>query len=369
MSALTDLFTSLANKIRSKLGTTSTYTPAQAIAAIDNVYNKGVTDTKKGNATTGDVKSGKTFTSTNGVELTGTFTAQEKTVTAGTSAASVTPDSGKYLSKVTYNPTPSQTKSASPSTSAQTISPDSGKYLSSVSISAISPQRSTGTAASASGRDSTGPYVYFPYGWWPNYSNSRNYTRLTEAQAISTVATEEKSGGISPNSTTALVVTPSSGKLLSKVSVSVSAHTATKTPSGSSELNNSALNLGEKHNYRYVNTAVCYSQGVKHHQTNRAGFCSGWIKDDGAEYRMDLYDMLAGTTISITTTNSNSAYMSIINIDTGATVAQAAPFKNGRPLTYTFKSTMGILVIIKRTSAYPGLDDFWFWWSVSNSSY
>ena len=41
MSALTDLFTSLANKVRSKLGTTGTYTPAQAVSAIDTVYTEG----------------------------------------------------------------------------------------------------------------------------------------------------------------------------------------------------------------------------------------------------------------------------------------------------------------------------------------
>lgn len=59
---------------------------------------------------------------------------QEKTVTAGTSASSVTPDSGKLMSKVTYNPTPSQEKSTTSSRSAQTITPDSGKLLSKVSI-------------------------------------------------------------------------------------------------------------------------------------------------------------------------------------------------------------------------------------------
>ena len=228
MSALTDLFTSLANKIRSKLGTTTTYTPAQAIAAIDNVYTKGVTDTKKGNATDSDVKSGKTYTSTNGVNRTGTFAAQPLTIT--------------------------------PSTGSQSIYPDDGKYFNEITVDSIMPQIRTGTAASAAGRDSTGPYVSFPYGWWPNTGSNTNYTRLTNAQAISTVATEEQSGGISPNSTTALVVTPSSGKLLSKVSVSVTAHTATKTPTGS-DLNNSAMNLGERHNYRYINTAVCYSNG------------------------------------------------------------------------------------------------------------
>lgn len=42
MSALSDLFTSLANKIRSKTGGSSTYTPTQMVSAIDDVYAAGV---------------------------------------------------------------------------------------------------------------------------------------------------------------------------------------------------------------------------------------------------------------------------------------------------------------------------------------
>ncbi len=42
MSALTDLFTALANKIRSKTGTATTYTPAQMVSdGIDDVYDAG----------------------------------------------------------------------------------------------------------------------------------------------------------------------------------------------------------------------------------------------------------------------------------------------------------------------------------------
>lgn len=41
MSALTDLFTSMANKIRSKVGGSQTYTPLQMVSAIDDVYNAG----------------------------------------------------------------------------------------------------------------------------------------------------------------------------------------------------------------------------------------------------------------------------------------------------------------------------------------
>lgn len=56
-----------------------------------------------GNATAGDVKSGKTFSNADGTDLVGTFAAQEKTITSSRSAQTVTPDSGKYLSKVTVN--------------------------------------------------------------------------------------------------------------------------------------------------------------------------------------------------------------------------------------------------------------------------
>ena len=42
MSALTSLFTSMANKIRSKVGGSNTYTPTEMVSAIDDVYDAGV---------------------------------------------------------------------------------------------------------------------------------------------------------------------------------------------------------------------------------------------------------------------------------------------------------------------------------------
>ena len=167
MSALTDLFTSLANKIRSKLGTTSKYTPAQAISAIDDVYDKGV---------------------------------QDGTV-------------------------PTQTKSAAPSTSAQTITPDSGYHLSGVSISAISPQNTAGTAAHSAGRDSAGAYVYFPYGWYPQYNGNYCYIRPTDAQAQA-----------------------------------MHAHTGTYTFAANDT--GGTKDLGSIHGYRYVNASNVYNKGV-----------------------------------------------------------------------------------------------------------
>ena len=65
------------------------------------------------------------------------ITTQEKTVTSSTSAQTVTPDSGKVLSKVTISAMPTETKSATPSKTTQTITPSSGKLLSQVTVAAI----------------------------------------------------------------------------------------------------------------------------------------------------------------------------------------------------------------------------------------
>lgn len=72
MSALTDTFTSIANAIRTKLGVQTTYTPAQMSTAIASI------PTQKEE--------------------------QTKSVTATTSAQTITPDTGKVLSSVTVNP-------------------------------------------------------------------------------------------------------------------------------------------------------------------------------------------------------------------------------------------------------------------------
>ena len=54
---------------------------------------------------------------------------EEKTVTAGTSVIEVLPSSGKYIKKVTVNPTPSQNKTVRDTNKILTVSPDSGKLL------------------------------------------------------------------------------------------------------------------------------------------------------------------------------------------------------------------------------------------------
>lgn len=71
-----------------------------------------------------------------GVQTISAVPTETKSVTAGTSATTVSRTSGKYMTSVTVNPTPSQTKSVTMTSSPLTVTPDSGKLLSSVTISA-----------------------------------------------------------------------------------------------------------------------------------------------------------------------------------------------------------------------------------------
>ncbi len=250
MSALTDFFTSLANKVRAKLGTTDKYTPANAVAAIDDIYTKGVSDTKKGNATAGNVLSGKTFTSNSaGVNQTGTmadYSNSRITVTTDESASSVDKPAMR-LSSGNYEvamPTgywvrswansvaliPAEEKTQAPSTSPVAVTPTSGKVLSKVTVSAITPVRSYGTEATLTGIASAShetipnkPYVYFPYGWWPNHNTYGNLCTLTAAQAKA-----------------------------------VHAHTDTYTLATSET---GTKDLGVIHSYRYINAAGVYNEG------------------------------------------------------------------------------------------------------------
>ena len=86
---------------------------------------------------------------------------QDKTVTAGTSTITVSPDDGYLLSSVTVNPTPSESKTATPTTSSQTITPSTGKLLSQVTVSAISTETKTvtPTASSQTVKPSSGKFL------------------------------------------------------------------------------------------------------------------------------------------------------------------------------------------------------------------
>lgn len=120
-------------------------------------------------------------TMTNGYMQTNTLLAlpsQTKSVTAGTSATTVSPDSNKVLKSVTVNPTPSQEKSITSSRSAQTVTPDSGKLLSKVTVAKYPDASGTYTASSrgsALDMGATNNLRYVNTNGVPN-SNSDTYT-------------------------------------------------------------------------------------------------------------------------------------------------------------------------------------------------
>lgn len=273
--------------------------------------------TPVGDATDGDVLSGKTYmnalgastgtmpnrgaVSPSGLNCGGSYTIPagyhngSGKVTANSLASQTKVDSGKTAvtagtmvsgyqgwvngTKVTGTFT-AQAGSASPSTSSQTKYPDSGKYFSSFTVSAISPQRSNGTYVDSTGIDSTAPYAHIPYGYYPSYSSNRAYVYFTAAQ----VQNFHK-------------------------------HTSTATPTGG-DLNNSQYNLGEYHSYRYVNTKVCYDAGYSagvHNGTD--GFLQGLARN---AFWFSINNSCGGDVT--TTTVSGQNQVTINSINTGIVV-------------------------------------------------
>jgi hypothetical protein len=62
---------------------------------------------------------------------------ETKSVAPSTSAQTVTPSTGKFLSSVSVSAIATETKTVSPSATAQTVTPTSGKYLTKVTVNAI----------------------------------------------------------------------------------------------------------------------------------------------------------------------------------------------------------------------------------------
>lgn len=264
MSALTDLFTALANKIRSKTGGSATYTPPQMVNAIDDVYDAGV--------------------------AAGTTPTQTKTVTAGTSATTVTPDQGYALSSVTVNPTPSETKTQAAGTSNIDVTPTSGKLLSKVTITPLS---HTGT--------------YTPVANTAANDMGANHDKRYVNTSGMIVPSGNKS--ITANGTNIDV----SSYATASVSVPAPTHTGTYTPAA----NTSANDMGASHTYRYVNTSGMvvpsgtYSAGE--YTTNGTKTISGL-----SSYAAVTFDI--NIPASSTTTGSHS------NSDTGTVSSKTQTF-------------------------------------------
>ena len=132
-----ETLTSLANEVRrlsgaeGKLGFTAM---TNALKGVDLGANIAGAD-----AGAGDVLSGKKFVGAAGVVETGSMTDNGSvSKTLDTSTTSYTIPAGKHSGSGKVQIT-MQEKSVTPSTSAQTVTPDSGKVLSKVSVGAVAP--------------------------------------------------------------------------------------------------------------------------------------------------------------------------------------------------------------------------------------
>jgi hypothetical protein len=130
-----------------------------------------------GNAGTGDVLAGKTFSNADGIDKTGTMTNQgAKTASLNTSTTSYTIPAGYHNGSGKVSIT-TQEKTVTSSRSAQTVTPDSGKVLSKVTVNALAPTGTYKPTARANNNDmgATGNYRYVDTTAVPN-TNSGTYT-------------------------------------------------------------------------------------------------------------------------------------------------------------------------------------------------
>lgn len=156
---------------------------------------------------------------------------QEIEVTAGTSSKVITPDNGKFLSQVTVNPTPSQTKTATPGPQSYGVLPDNGMLLSSVTVLA------TPTQAKTIAPDADQHIVKPDTG------------KFLSQVTVQAVASEEKTITASRSQQ---VVTPSTGKVLKRVIVNKYPDASGTYPATA---RSKTVDMGATNNYRYVDTS------------------------------------------------------------------------------------------------------------------
>lgn len=130
-----------------------------------------------GNAGTGDVLAGKTFSNADGIDKTGTMPNQgAKTASLNTGTTSYTIPAGYHNGSGKVSIT-TQEKTVTSSRSAQTVTPDSGKVLSKVTVNALAPSGTYKPTSRANNNDmgATGNYRYVDTTAVPN-TNSGTYT-------------------------------------------------------------------------------------------------------------------------------------------------------------------------------------------------
>lgn len=130
-----------------------------------------------GNAGTGDVLAGKTFSNADGIDKTGTMTNRGAvTQSLNTSTTSYTIPAGYHNGSGKVSIT-TQEKTVTSSRSAQTVTPDSGKVLSKVTVNALAPTGTYKPTSRVNNNDmgATGNYRYVDTTSVPN-SNSGTYT-------------------------------------------------------------------------------------------------------------------------------------------------------------------------------------------------
>lgn len=264
MSALTDLFTALANKIRSNLGVSDTYTPTEMVSAIDDVYdageNAGIASAKVGTAVAGDVLSGKTFTNSSSIGASGSMT----------NNGAVSPNA---LSAGDSYTVPAGYHNGSGVVTTQTLAAQTGVDTDKTAID--SSHVLTGYQGWVNGTKVSGSYT-------PSSSNiqaSKSATAGTTAidvtpdsgydamakVVVSPTPSETKTDG--PNVSTTKDVTPTSGKLLSKVTINPLTHSG-YSPSSSSYTSitmgtSQTIDLGANHDKRYVRVQATGPSGTK----------------------------------------------------------------------------------------------------------
>lgn len=175
-----------------------------------------------GNAGTGDVLAGKTFSNADGIDKTGTMTNRGAvTQSLNTSTTSYTIPAGYHNGSGKVSIT-TQEKTVTSSRSAQTVTPDSGKVLSKVTVKALAPTGTYKPTSRVNNNDmgATGNYRYVDTTAVPN-SNSGTYTYAANSTGgtvdmgatntyryvnAANVYTKGKADGVSPYSSVSFTI-------------------------------------------------------------------------------------------------------------------------------------------------------------------